>query len=348
MVMNGDMVNGGRQSAYNTFNMLLDEIFGKGRKAMPPVIYPMGNHEYYCPDAEKCFREQTGFSPDVHYVLNGIHFIGISCSDGVGGYGKNRLDYLKRHLEIAAGESCTNPIIVISHMPFHVDEFYGGEYCSAQANEMYAILKNYPQVIYFCGHSHFPIASEKSLIQKDFTMVNTGGIGYFDLLWNPNEKGILDDSRPNEYVNPHLVGIHDQQDISERDGFNQGWEMTVDSRNGKVELQRMDYAYKRPFGEPVVMNDLFKKHFPRTLAKLKNEAKAPKFAPDAGVNVSQNKDRIADITFDSALSGTVTQQYRLIFVYPDKSEKEVRVMAKGFYLGWDFPYKEFLRFYDCK
>lgn len=42
IVMNGDMVNaasGG--NAYRTYNLLLDHVFGKERKNMPPLIYPI-------------------------------------------------------------------------------------------------------------------------------------------------------------------------------------------------------------------------------------------------------------------------------------------------------------------
>lgn len=349
MIMNGDMVNGGNVSAYHTYNLLLNDIFGKERKKMPPIIYPMGNHEYYCPNSEKTFKEQTGLQPDVHYVMNGIHFIGVSCSDALGGYDENRLRYLKRHLEIAVKENPRNPIMVISHMPFNIDEFYGGEYCAAQADEMYAILKKYPQVIYFCGHSHFPISSEKSFLQKDFTMVNTGGIGYFDLYWNLSSDGkTLDEHARNEYLNAQLIGISDQQDIYQRDAFNQGWEMKVNTKNGKVILQRMDYNLKRPFGEPIELVDLYKKNYTHTLKQLKSKAKIPMFPSNASIFVTQNTDGIVDICFNSCLSNILVQNYELSFVYPDKSQKKVRILSQGFYLGWDFPYNEHLRFYDCK
>lgn len=349
IVMNGDMVNGGHESAYNTYNMLLDEVYGKERMDMPPFIYPMGNHEYYCPDSENTFKRLTGLRPDTHYVLNGIHFIGVSCSDGLGGYSNERLAYLKRHLELAVMENSGNPIIVISHMPFDVDGFYGGKYCSAQSKEMYDILKKYPQVVYFCGHSHFPIFSEKSFLQKDFTMVNTGGIGYFDLDWNLSSDGkTLDADKPNEYLNPHLIGIYDQQDIYQRDAFNQGWDMYIDSQNGKIVLQRMDYTLKRPFGKPIVLENLYRKNFSRTLNKLYQQAKSPVFEKDASVSVKTGSEGSVEISFDAAAGDVEVQHYVMEMVYPDGEKKKVKFLSRGFYLGWDFPYKEFVIYNDCK
>lgn len=349
MIMNGDMVNAGPKNAYNTFNMMLDDVFGKDRTSMPPLIYPLGNHEYYSSNPEKDFKDNTGLPLNCHYVINGIHFIGVSCSDGSGGYNNSRLSYLKKHLAIAQKEANDKPIIVISHMPFNVDEFYGGEWCSPQADKMYAILKDYPQVIYFSGHSHYPIYSEKSFIQKDFTMINTGGIAYFDLLWNLSADGkTLDENKPNEYINPHLIGIFNQHDIYQRDAFNQGWELRIQSQSGNVKLQRMDYTLKRPFGEPIVLKNLHKKEFTRTLACLKSQAKNPRFPSNASIHIQQTEKGVIDICFDSSLSDVITQHYELNFIYPDKTKKRVRIMAQSFYLGWDFPYKEHLRFYGCK
>lgn len=95
IIMNGDMVNspsGG--NAYNTYNMLLDDVYGKERTGMPLLIYPMGNHEFYSSNAENLYKDNVELPLNSHYVVNGIHFIGVSCSDGNGGYTEDRLEYL--------------------------------------------------------------------------------------------------------------------------------------------------------------------------------------------------------------------------------------------------------------
>lgn len=278
IIMNGDMVNspsGG--NAYNTYNMLLDDVYGKERTGMPLLIYPMGNHEFYSSNAENLYKDNVELPLNSHYVVNGIHFIGVSCSDGNGGYTEDRLEYLRHHLEIAYHENKTNPIIVISHMPFKVDNFFGGQWESPQAKEFYQILSAYPQVVYLCGHSHYPLFDDLSVIQKDFTIINTGSTSYFDLDWNTlKNKNMLDKDLPNEYENPQLIGIFKQADIDDgRDEVNQGWIMDLNSRTGNINLRRMNYDLSRQFGYNIVLQDLYRRNFTYTEAQMRANAKSP-------------------------------------------------------------------------
>lgn len=350
VIMNGDMVNspsGG--NAYSTYNMLLDDVYGKERKNMPLLIYPMGNHEFYSFKAEELYRKNVRLPINCHYVLNGIHFIGVSCSDSNGGYSEDRLEYLRKHLEIANSESSTNPIIVISHMPFNVSNFFGGKWDSPQSERLYEILSLYPQVVYFCGHSHYPLFDELSVVQKDFTIINTGSTSYFDLDWNTlKDKKILDKNRPNEYVNPHLIGIYEPVDIEDRDKVNQGWIMNIDSNCGKIILKRMNYNMLRNFGSDIVLDNLYKKNFIYTEEYLKRNAKSPFFEKRAFIDCHVCKDGIVDICFSSASSDVLTKYYLVTIIGPDGIEKNIRFLAKGYYQGFDFPYMEHIRYYGSK
>ena len=40
---------------------------------------------------------------------------------------------------------------------------------------------DYPQIIYFSGHSHAPINDPRSIHQKHFTSLGTGTLSYFEL-----------------------------------------------------------------------------------------------------------------------------------------------------------------------
>ncbi len=349
IIMNGDMVNaaaGG--NAYRTYNLLLDHVFGKERENMPPLIYPMGNHEFYGANAEDLFLNQVKLPLNVHYVLNGYHFIGVSCSDSQGGYASDRLEYLKKHLEIAGRESEGKPIVVISHMPFHVDEFWGGQWDSPQSDAMYRILSAYPQVIYLSGHSHYPLFDDKSFLQRDFTMVNTGSTSYFDLDWNLAADGkTLDEEQPNEYLNPHLLGICQQADINGRDDVNQGWMMTIDTKKDCVVLQRMDYNLQRPFGKPIILSDLVNKKFDYTLNQLRESAAIPAFRRKTSLEVLLTEKNGADICFDAADHTSVVKQYEMEVEDPDHQIQRIRFLAKGYYMGWDFPYKEHIHYRGC-
>ena len=350
IIMNGDMVNspsGG--NAYNTYNMLLDDVYGKERTGMPLLIYPMGNHEFYSSNAENLYKDNVELPLNSHYVVNGIHFIGVSCSDGNGGYTEDRLEYLRHHLEIAYHENKTNPIIVISHMPFKVDNFFGGQWESPQAKEFYQILSAYPQVVYLCGHSHYPLFDDLSVIQKDFTIINTGSTSYFDLDWNTSKnKNMLDKDLPNEYENPQLIGIFKQADIDGRDEVNQGWIMDLNSRTGNINLRRMNYDLSRQFGYNIVLQDLYRRNFTYTEAQMRANAKSPYFKKGSHINCFVCDDGVVDICFNSASPDVLTKHYMMIITDPDGNQKKIRFLAKGYYQGFDLPYMEHVRYYGSK
>ena len=62
------------------------------------------------------------------------------------------------------------------------DTVYGsqewGTKDSAKINE---VLKEYPQVITFSGHSHYPLDDPRSIHQKDFTSVGTSSVSYMEV-----------------------------------------------------------------------------------------------------------------------------------------------------------------------
>lgn len=350
IVMNGDMVNaasGG--NAYRTYNLLLDHVFGKERKNMPPLIYPMGNHEFYGADAEAQFMNSVKLPLNTHHVLNGIHIIGISCSDGNGGYSQDRLDYLKYHLSVAHKENPKMPILVVSHMPFNVGGFFGGQWDSSQSDEMYEILSAYPQVVYFCGHSHYPLFDDLCIVQQDFTIINTGTTSYFDLDWNVLKDGkTLDVQRDNEYMNPDLIGIYNQADIPGRDDVNEGWIMDIDTQSGKLVLQRMNYNLSRPFGRKIILEDLYLKNFSYHPDKQRLAASCPRFSVDASIFLSESGVGRVDVCFNAALPDVLVKHYILCVTGPDGKKQEVRFLARGYYGGFDFPYMEHINFRGCK
>ncbi len=309
----------------------------------------MGNHEFYSSNAENLYKDNVELPLNSHYVVNGIHFIGVSCSDGNGGYTEDRLEYLRHHLEIAYHENKTNPIIVISHMPFKVDNFFGGQWESPQAKEFYQILSAYPQVVYLCGHSHYPLFDDLSVIQKDFTIINTGSTSYFDLDWNTlKNKNMLDKDLPNEYENPQLIGIFKQADIDGRDEVNQGWIMDLNSRTGNINLRRMNYDLSRQFGYNIVLQDLYRRNFTYTEAQMRANAKSPYFKKGSHINCFVCDDGVVDICFNSASPDVLTKHYMMIITDPDGNQKKIRFLAKGYYQGFDLPYMEHVRYYGSK
>lgn len=214
---------------------------------------------------------------------------------------------------------------------------------------MYDILSSYPQTVYFCGHSHYPLFDDLCVVQQDFTIINTGTTSYFDLDWNVSEDGkTLNCQRDNEYINPHLIGIYNQADIPGRDDVNQGWMMDIDTQNGKLRLQRMNYNLNRPFGRKIVLENLHSRNFAYHSEKLYLAAVHPRFGADASITLSASTPGKVDVCFDTALPDVLVKHYVLCVTDPDGKKQEVQFLARGYYGGFDFPYTEYVCFGGCE
>lgn len=88
------------------------------------------------------------------------------------------------------------PIFVFLHQPIPytmpaIDlEYYQNGII--QSKELLAILAQYPQVIYFSGHSHWDLQLQGMFLQKEFAMMNTGAIYNTYGLDDNDEENIVD------------------------------------------------------------------------------------------------------------------------------------------------------------
>lgn len=46
----------------------------------------------------------------------------------------------------------------------------GGHWATPQYEEIYSILKEYPQAVVFTGHSHYCMSDERAIMQKDLPL----------------------------------------------------------------------------------------------------------------------------------------------------------------------------------
>lgn len=176
----GDSANSGRKSEYKSFMAILN----KYKESNAEVMLSMGNHEYYCKgftnrEHEGTFVSETGM-PAIYYDkwVKGYHFIILAPENN--GYAKlsnKQLNWLKD--TISKDASADKPIFVFLHQPFY-DTVFGSDAWAGIENheELYNILKMYPQVMFFTGHSHYNLDNEKTMCKKDFTMFNTGAVNY--------------------------------------------------------------------------------------------------------------------------------------------------------------------------
>lgn len=191
----GDISDSNNPAVYDEHWAVYQHYFGK--ESNPPQwLVVMGNHDYsYYPKDEKgnvtgsrkwypnskgqteqleeIFREHLHLKSIHHHVIiKGIDIIGVSLEGGLTPNQQNR-EYLEAELKKAAARDSQKPIIVFAHN--YVPGTIAGW---GNANSIGEILKKYPQVVYFSGHTHYPLESERAIHQRDFTSVATSNMCY--------------------------------------------------------------------------------------------------------------------------------------------------------------------------
>jgi glucan-binding YG repeat protein len=196
----GDMTEYGIVEEYQAFNSIFQE--NKLRSAEEFMV--MGNHEYF----EKYYHKESTVSdeelqsrfasslnvPGIYYDkwINGYHFIALSgeksahtmlAESSMPGdidsafISDTQYEWLEETLALDADED--KPIFLFLHQPLE-NTVYGSIRWNAGLKDtrLIDLLRNYPQVILFSGHSHYILNHPKSIYQDGFTMVNTSSISY--------------------------------------------------------------------------------------------------------------------------------------------------------------------------
>lgn len=181
----GDIGDLGTRFAFQLYADAFDEVFGSEK---PIVQTIMGNHDYWNLNAKtairhkKAFREIVGQSPWTHYAVNGYHFIGASpnCGSMTRGY-RRTVSWLRRELKKAEADSKDKPIFVMTHnQPKNTS--YGSEDWGDVT--LHSLFAEYPNLVNFSGHVHYPLLDERSVWQGEYTVFNTQSLSYTEM-----EKG---------------------------------------------------------------------------------------------------------------------------------------------------------------
>ena len=154
----------------------------------------MGNHEFAWqiedPNPETAianWKNVTNQELDFSFTINGYHFIMFSLHNGNNSLydDVNQSRWLEGEIQKALNDdsSKSKPIFVFQHVGVK-DTCYGtaANYMQTKdetlgkipAQLIPKVLKKYPQVVDFSGHSHFPLTDPRAVMQTEFTSVATG------------------------------------------------------------------------------------------------------------------------------------------------------------------------------
>lgn len=281
VVLAGDIVDYGDKNLYGYYKQLENNAFEGVKK--PDFLYIMGNHETYnaaggdlnYEQLVGLFEDGTGQEKNVHRILGGYHFIGIS-SDGTELnclYSQKTLAWAKKCLDESVAEDPSRPVFVAVHAAPE-DTVLGSskqeELGNADLNDLF---KDYPQAVLFSGHSHRALADPLSIYQKDYTVVNTQSVAYTSVATNG-------------------VGVVQPGSIDYRypEGYNEygyGLICTVEKDTDRVVMERMNFTLNKKLGKDFVLDSFDKKNFVYTDARSENDV-APVFPENARLTIEQD------------------------------------------------------------
>lgn len=245
----GDLTDHGDVNQYQEFV----KIFGNNENFTTPIdnfLFMMGNHDNYNSSGQlnyqnglKAYNNGDNYPLDQYVLIKGYPFITISqragynnddnTSNGTSSYPSSVVNTLKQYLEQATKDAPGKPIFVFTHVAprwtcySSWGELEGIAWAMKVLNP---VLNQYPQVVAFCGHSHYPLGDPRSIHQganpnssrnNYYTVINTASITYSE-------------------INPHAVeaqdnGIHPEgyKDVTE--GM-----ILEEQPNGDIEIRRYD------------------------------------------------------------------------------------------------------------
>ncbi|MFD6442722.1 metallophosphoesterase family protein, partial [Peribacillus sp. NPDC060186] len=224
-VVVGDLTDLGTELEYDKFM----SAYNPRKQSKAVSMFAIGNHDYWnglsAADSQKRFCEKTGMeSHFYHKVIKGYHFIVLATEDGntSGTFSVNQIEWMGEQLKIANADDSKKPIFVFHHQPIK-GTIYGSEWGFSQNRDLfYDTLKEYPQVVTFSGHTHYPLDDPRIIHQKDFTTIGTSTGAY---LWIdggriqgevPEGAGFLNQALIVEVYNNKLI-------IKRRDIHNNDW-----------------------------------------------------------------------------------------------------------------------------
>ena len=354
MAVVGDLTDNGRANQYQEFV----QFFGSNSNIINPVenfIFMMGNHDNYDSNGQnnyksglRSFNGNRSYPLDQYVLIKGYPFISISqrgsannddnVSNGTTSYPSTVVTTLKRYLKRAAEEAPGKPIFVFTHVAprwtcySSWGEIEGAAWAMKVLNP---VLNEYPQVVAFCGHSHYPLGDPRSIHQganpnstrnNYYTVINTASTTYSE-------------------INPGAVaaGIHPEGYAYVTEGM-----ILVEQENGDIEIRRYDtyrnveidpehrWVLKAPFdGSMFQYADIRDADDNPNNVPLRTGLPAPAFYKSAELTLNVYPSEVK-VTFPQATDNECVFRYKVRILKGETEVKSAFVFSQ-FYLTTDMP-----------
>lgn len=270
----GDLADSGSKYEYRKLVKIYDNELGKDIVK----VFAMGNHDFFgYADTKMCqnqFKRETLQKLNDDKVIKGYHFITVSTEDSSmnGRFGKNMRTWLKTQLDKAVKDDPEKPVFVIAHQPIRNTIYGSNEFSTIDLGK---VINDYPQVIYFAGHSHRPLNDERMIYQKDFTAVGTGTI---------------------EEVGMEKTAANHGDIV--KNNISQG--LFVEVNGNKVSISRVDFLTKKIIGDKWVIEKPADKATYKYTDMRKNYASKPYFIMNSKIKLVKAKANSLMLQFKKA------------------------------------------------
>ena len=358
VLFNGDQTQDGTKEQAQLFASILKEAFDVTKV---PMIVTHGNHDVYWSGCMTRAEFVDAYGSDLylfdqdmtsiykgnrHVEVNGYHFISVDIQTFMPNYNTLSSDtetWLKNTLDRIVGQNPDAYVFVSCHSPAK-DTVYGsmsddvkdtGNWgASAQLD---SVLKEYPQVILFAGHTHYGINLETNINQSTYTQINSGSASDIEF---------------------------DMTNVENRRSFSQGMIVDVDKDNN-IRITRIDIAKKMVIKQPWYI-DAYKADGSSLIRYSKETRLANNRTPQfpAGIEVIEVSGTELRIDFKAAMDDDMVFYYEIevlnengakiaskTIVTPFYNDPQLKNMPKSYsttFTGeFKYPYTVKVRAYDC-
>lgn len=252
------------------------------------------------------YKEKTGQPLHQYIDIKGYPFITISMTDGdnlIGTmpdqdvinnlYNEDALVFLSEKLKDAARNYPDKPIFLFSHIGSTSTCFGTFPQDDGGQDQFPPILDDYPQTVFFNGHSHFPIGDPRTIHQERYTSINSGSAAFpsGEKYYIPNP--LMPQGRYPEVTEGLIVNV---------------------LSDGSVEIERWD-TYR---DEEILPRWYLKPPFDRSqfLYNDRSGLPAPFFDIDAKVTCFIEGDNLI-VRFPRAIDNEIVNHYTIEFLKDD-------------------------------
>ena len=179
LLIAGDLTNDGTKTEFDRFWAAVSGSLREGTQFLGVVAKNHDGYEMKRAELRGYYKSLSGNDADFHAVINGYHFIGLSASENdAAHYDAGQLSWLKAQLDAATSEDPHKPVFFMHHEHVRGTVYGSSLYDGWGITRFTSILNQYPQIVDFSGHSHYPLNDPRSIWQGNFTAVGTGAITY--------------------------------------------------------------------------------------------------------------------------------------------------------------------------